>query len=128
MNKLIKITTNEQEQKLVSARELHGFLEVTERFQKWFDKKIAKYEFIENEDFTSVKNFTVVNNGAKREIQDYAITLGMEKELSMVENNENDKEARRYFISYEDKLNEIVKTKLHFYLETLSNKLWKSKE
>lgn len=29
------------------------------------------YGFEENEDFTSVKKFTVVNNGAKKELQDF---------------------------------------------------------
>ena len=56
------------EKQLVSARELHEFLEVTERFTQWFDKRIKKYGFAEDEDFTSVKTFTLVNNGANREL------------------------------------------------------------
>ena len=54
-NELIKIITDEEEKRLVSARELHEFLEITDRFQRWFDKKVDKYGFIENEDFTGVK-------------------------------------------------------------------------
>ena len=38
MNELIKIEERNGEQ-LVSARELHKFLKVTERFQQWIDKK-----------------------------------------------------------------------------------------
>lgn len=96
--------TNEQGQNCVSARELHRGLEVTERFQHWFDKKVEKYGFVCDEDFTSVKKFTVVNNGAKKELQDfiaatqkkvtaqgnestyidYIITVDMAKELCMV--------------------------------------------
>lgn len=74
---------------------MHEFLEVTERFQQWFDKKVAKYKFIENEDFTGCKFFhTLANQG----LQDYAITLNMAKELSMIQNNEKGQGARRYFI------------------------------
>ena len=84
---LIKITTKDGKQ-LVSARELHSNLLVTERFQQWFDKRVAKYDFIENEDFTGCKIF---NTLAKQELQDYAITVDMAKELCMVQNNEQGK-------------------------------------
>ena len=63
---LIKITQQNGEQ-LVSARELHKKLEITERFNSWFGRML-KYGFIENVDFTSVKRFTVVNNGAKKKL------------------------------------------------------------
>ena len=108
-NELIKVKY-ESDRTLVSARELHEFLEVTERFQQWFDKRVNKYGFIENEDFTSVKTFTVVNNGAERELQDYAITTDMAKELSMIQNTSKGKEARRYFIECEKKLKEVSRT------------------
>lgn len=108
-NELIKVKY-ESDKTLVSARELHEFLEVTERFQQWFDKRVDKYGFIENEDFTSVKTFTVVNNGAERELQDYAITTDMAKELSMIQNTPKGKEARRYFIECEKKLKEVPST------------------
>ena len=108
MKKLIKITNGENGSKLVSARELHEFLEVTERFQQWLDKRIEKYEFVENEDFTSVKSFTVVNNGARKEIQDYVITTDMAKELSMIQNTARGKEARKYFIQCEKQVQENI--------------------
>lgn len=107
MKELIKVTY-EEEKALVGARELHEFLEVTERFQQWFDKRVKKYGFIENEDFTSVKTFTVVNNGAERELQDYVITTDMAKELSMIQNTEKGKQARKYFIQCEKKLKEVI--------------------
>lgn len=100
MYELLNIEVKDGKQ-LVSARELHGFLEVTERFQQWFDKRVKKYEFVNGVDFTSVKTFTVVNNGAKKEIQDYAITIEMAKELSMVQDNTQGKIARKYFIQCE---------------------------
>lgn len=68
MNELIKITTNEEGVSCVSARELYEGLKVTERFQQWFDKRVKKYGFEEGLDFTSVKTFTLVNNGAKKRL------------------------------------------------------------
>lgn len=44
MENLIKIEERNGEQ-LISARELYDFLEVTERFQQWFDKKVEKFKF-----------------------------------------------------------------------------------
>lgn len=99
---LIKIR-EENGQQLVSARELYEFLGTTERFSNWFER-YCKYGFEENLDFTSVKNFTVVNNGAKKELQDYAMTIEMAKEFSMLQRTERGKEARKYFISCERKL------------------------
>ena len=48
---LIKVTTNEQGQKLVSGRELHEVLEVNSNFTTWI-KRMVDYGFIENVDYT----------------------------------------------------------------------------
>lgn len=101
---LIKITTNEQGVQCVSARELHEGLGVTERFQQWFDKRVKKYDFIENEDFVGCKIF---NTLAKQELQDYVITIDMAKELCMIQHNELGKQYRKYFIECEKKLKEL---------------------
>ena len=69
-------------------------------------------EFIDHVDFTSVRKSTVVNNGAKRELQDYAITISMAKELCMMSHTELGKEYRKYFLELERKWNdpqEVVK-------------------
>ena len=104
MKDLIKITTNDKGQQLVSARELHEFLGLQKRFSVWIEQYIKEgneYLFIEGEDFTSVLTSTVVNNGAKRDLQDYAITIMMAKEISMLTKNEKGKQARKYFIECE---------------------------
>lgn len=100
---LIKITTNEQNEQLVSARELHAKLEITERFNNWFERML-KYGFVENVDFTSVKSFTVVNNGAKKEIDEYILTLDTAKQICMLQRNELGTKFRMYFIECEKKL------------------------
>jgi len=96
MNELIKITTGENGEKLVDARELHEFLESKQDFTTWIKSKIDKYEFIENKDFTLHKFME-----GKVWKHDYAITTDMAKELAMVENNKKGKEAREYFINIE---------------------------
>lgn len=61
---------NNQEINAVSARELHKFLECTERFSAWFER-MCQYGFEEQQDFTGVKSFTVVNNGAEKPLDDF---------------------------------------------------------
>jgi phage anti-repressor protein len=100
---LIKIQENDKGQKVVSARDLHKFLESTERFSNWFERQL-QYDFIEDQDFTSVKSLTLVNNGASRELQDFALTLDCAKEISMIQRTEKGKEARKYFINCEKQL------------------------
>lgn len=109
MQELIKVKTQGNTQ-VVSARELHEKLGLTTRFSKWVDQNFT--DFIEEVDFTSVTKVTVVNNGAKRELQDYAITISMAKELCMMSHTELGKKYRKYFLELERKWNdpkEVVK-------------------
>lgn len=109
MEELIKVTTKDDTQ-VVSARELYKGLEIKRRFSLWVSDNFK--DFIENVDFTSVRKSTVVNNGAKRELQDYAITISMAKELCMMSHTELGKKYRKYFLDLERKWNdpkEVVK-------------------
>lgn len=110
INEIIKITEDENGRRLVSARELHEFLEVGRDFTSWVKGRIEKYGFIENADYTVI-NLTPQNGGASwggSNKVDYALTIDMSKELSMVENNERGHQARRYFIACESKLKEVT--------------------
>lgn len=82
----------------VNARELHKVLGVGRDYSNWIKARIKKYGFVENEDYIMVKTKKEGNNAT---IKEYYITLDMAKELSMVENNEKGREARRYFIEVE---------------------------
>ena len=108
---LIKITTNEDGQKLVSARELHEGLKVKSKFNDWITKRITKYGFEENQDFILVTQKKVTNNPKNpyTEQKDYVITVDMAKELCMVENNELGRQFRKYFIEAEKQLKDIKK-------------------
>lgn len=100
MNELFKVVYDNNRITL-SARELHGFLEVTERFSNWFDR-MNQYGFTENHDYVGCKVF---NTQAHQELQDYQITLEMAKEIAMIQRSEKGKEARQYFIQLEKKWN-----------------------
>lgn len=109
MNQLIKVEIKNDTQ-VVSARDLYNGLEIKRRFSLWVSSNFDM--FVEGEDFTRVLKSTVVNNGAKKPIQDYAITIGMAKELAMMSKSEKGKEYRKYFIELERKWNdpqEVVK-------------------
>lgn len=106
---LIKVTQQNGEQ-LVSARELHEFLEVKSRFNDWIENRISKYEFIENSDYTKI----LVECVRGQNKYDYVLKLDMAKELSMVENNERGRQARRYFIECEKQLKQQFKVPTTF--------------
>lgn len=102
---LIKISTNEQGKKLVSARELHKGLEIKTDFRKWFPR-MCEYGFEQGMDYTPD---IFVHPKNKQETKDYAITLDMAKEISMIQRSELGKKFRQYFIECEKKLIEVSK-------------------
>lgn len=103
MNELINIKLNENHEPVVSARDLHKGLEVKTRFSQWVEQNFKILE--EGYDFTSVVGTTVVNNGATREIQDYALSLDASKNLAMISKTEKGAQVRKYFIQVEKDFN-----------------------
>ena len=99
MNELIKITEYNGNQ-AVSARDLHKFLEITERFSSWFERML-QYGFVENTDYQGCEFF---NTLANQTLTDYALTLDCAKEISMIQRSKKGKEAREYFIECEKQL------------------------
>lgn len=75
MEEIIKITERDG-QRVVSARELHLFLESKQEFSNWIKSRIEKYDFVENKDFTSFDNIIKRENGATVR-KEYAITIDM---------------------------------------------------
>lgn len=96
MNELVKVDFDTQ---TVSARELHGKLNIEKRFSAWFETNSKG--FVEGEDFTSVLSGTVVNNGAQRELQDYAVSVDMAKHICLMSRTEAGKRCRQYLIDLE---------------------------
>lgn len=105
---IIKVIADEQGSQVVSARDLHEFLESKRDFSNWIKIRIKKYGLIENQDYTSFNKIVERENGASTRIE-YALTLDTAKELAMVEGNAKGKEARQYFIACEKKFREEAK-------------------
>ena len=95
MNELIRIK-EEYGKQVVSARELHQFLEIKTDFTEWC-KRMFDYGFEENKDFTSILG---KSTGGRPSV-DYALIIDCAKEISMVQRSEKGKQARKYFIECE---------------------------
>ena len=100
---LIKIGTDIKGNMTVSGRELHAFLQVETRYRAWMPRMIA-YGFVEGIDFNPHIFGRVRMEGAReveREVIDHLLTVGMAKEICMIQRTERGKQARQYFISIE---------------------------
>ena len=84
-------------QQMCDAKDLHAFLDVQTRFNDWVSRRIEQYGFVEGEDFYSVLS----KSEGGRPATEYHLTLDTAKELAMVENNEQGRQVRRYFIAME---------------------------
>lgn len=93
---LIRITARPDGQHAVSARELHGFLEIRRDFTTWC-KQMFEYGFVEGQDFTPI----LVKSTGGRPSQDYALTVECAKEIAMIQRTERGKQARQYFLEVE---------------------------
>lgn len=100
MQELIKVTQNEQGSNVVSARDLYEFLEVKERFSRFMERNLD-FDFELGKDYTL---YQMVHPQNGQLIDDFALTLDMAKEISMIQRTEKGKQARQYFIECEKQL------------------------
>ena len=110
MNNLIKITKQtigDDEVNAVNARDLHDFLESKQDFSTWIKNRIKQYGFLQDTDFIKFHNSVEQVSGTKARI-DYALSIDMAKELSMVERTEKGKKARQYFIEMERQSRKVL--------------------
>lgn len=84
----------------VNARELHQKLGSKYQFANWIQERIEKYGFVENQDYEVFKE-NLKNSKGGRPSKEYALSLDMAKELCMIENNEQGRLFRKYFIEVE---------------------------
>lgn len=99
MNELLKVEVNENQEQVISGRELHMFLNIGTEYAKWFSR-MCEYGFEENRDFkVIVKNDE--NSKGGRPSTDHIMKLDMAKELCMLARNEKGKQARHYFLEVE---------------------------
>ena len=100
MNNLIKINVNENQEPIVSGRELHEVLGVESNYTTWFNR-MCEYGLTENIDFLPILE---KSTGGRPE-QNHAIKLDMAKEIAMIQRNEQGKKVRQYFIQVEKDFN-----------------------
>lgn len=108
-----------RENNIVSAKALHKALGVGRDFSNWIKDRIDEYGFTSAIDYVlfdspilanQSTNFEqgnaswVTKRGGDRRSKDYGLSLGMAKELAMVERNEQGRAVRRYFIQCEEAL------------------------
>lgn len=123
INELIPIQENNG-QRAVNARDLHAFLQVGKDFSNWIKGRVDKYDFVEGKDFEvlyfdyrgNLLNIRHAKLGDSENQQvskiEYALSISMAKELSMLENNERGKQARKYFIACEENKRELSRKEL----------------
>lgn len=99
MQELIKISTNDKGQQVVSAKDLHRGLKVSTDFTTWC-KRMFDYGFEEDLDFTP---FMRKSTGGRPSV-DYVLTIDCAKEISMLQRSKIGKLIRKYFIECERKL------------------------
>lgn len=94
----------------VNARDLHAFLEIGRDFTTWIRARLTKYGLVEGRDYVVAPIFdspdrgNQTGRGGDRKSLDFHLTLGTAKELAMVENNDQGRAVRRYFIECERRL------------------------
>lgn len=101
---LIQIEVNENQEPIVSGRELHEALEIETPYKKWFDR-MCEYGFVENQNYCTVGQKCPIANGGYQDVTNHAIKLDMAKEIAMIQRNEKGKEIRKYFIQVEKDFN-----------------------
>ncbi len=94
---------------------IHPFLESKRDFSNWIKERIETYGFIEGQDFTSFHKF-VKRGGSNLQSKtiEYALTLDMNKKLSMLEGNHKGKMARQYFIECEKRYKKQTQPKIDY--------------
>lgn len=100
MNELINVTLNDNQEPVVSGRQLHETLGVNSRYTTWFDR-MKEYGFTEGQDF--LPNLGKSTGG--RQATDHVIKLDMAKEIAMIQRTERGKQVRQYFIQVEKDFN-----------------------
>lgn len=103
MNNLINVTLNENQEPVVSGRQLHQVLGVKTPYSMWFDRMV-EYGFTENQDFLLNHFVKQTGRGGHNKI-DHVLKLDMAKEIAMIQRTDKGKEVRQYFIQVEKDFN-----------------------
>ena len=86
----------------VDGRELHRFLGSGQQFSNWIKNRIEAYSLTEGADFIAIKNSIYSPPRI-----DYHITASVAKAIAMVERTDKGKDAFRFFIAREARIDEM---------------------
>ncbi|HEM5467697.1 oxidoreductase [Streptococcus suis] len=100
MNEIINVNLNDNQEPVVSGRQLHEALGVNSRYTTWFER-MTEYGFVEGQDF--LPNLGKSTGG--RQAVDHIIKLDMAKEIAMIQRTDRGKQVRQYFIQVEKDFN-----------------------
>ncbi|MHC3599950.1 phage antirepressor KilAC domain-containing protein [Streptococcus suis] len=104
MNKIINVNVNDNQEPVVSGRQLHEALGVNSNYTTWFDR-MTEYGFTENEDYVLLSNFGNQTGRGGHNKVDHVIKLDMAKEIAMIQRTDRGKQVRQYFIQVEKDFN-----------------------
>lgn len=93
-------------EQVVNARELWKALGSKQEYANWIKNRLSSYGFQENVDYISFDKVIKRETGATTR-REYILSLDTAKEIAMVENNENGRMIRRYFIEAEKRYREL---------------------
>lgn len=88
--------------KTVDGREVHAFLHAKKDYTTWIKDRIVKYGFVENADYVVVSQSPISGSGNRGARDEYYLTIGMGKELGMVDRSAKGRAIRQYFLSIEE--------------------------
>ncbi|HEM6393764.1 TPA: phage antirepressor KilAC domain-containing protein [Streptococcus suis] len=104
MNEIINVSVNDNQEPVVSGRQLHEALGVNSNYTTWFDR-MTEYGFTENEDYVLLSNFGNQTGRGGHNKVDHVIKLDMAKEIAMIQRTDRGKQVRQYFIQVEKDFN-----------------------
>lgn len=104
----------------VSARELFKYLEIKDRFSVWFERQL-QYGFIDNYDYLGCRIYDAL---ARQDLDDYAMTIDMAKQVAMIQKTDKSALVRRYFIDCEQKLKQPVISLPDFTNPAIAARAW----
>lgn len=97
MQELLNVNADSQ---TVSARELHGKLNIGTEFAKWFSR-MCEYGFSREIDYSEVIVKNDENSKGGRPATDYDISVDMAKQICMIQRTPEGKAVRQYLIDLE---------------------------
>lgn len=115
----IEIALGIDENGMTTARKLYAFLELeAKNFSHWCKRNIVENEFAtENEDYVRFVFQDETPTGGKIQREDFKLTAGFAKKLSMMSKSQRGEQARNYFIGCEQALSRLAEQKHRTELE-----------